>query len=127
MHLLVRNHVARTHRAAILPSTLADPNTTLQRPRKAEVVVRKAEVGFRLGRMVIGPIAEILVDAVWPHDFARIHFPVWVPDIFEFLKSTDQLLPEHARQQFGAGLPVAMLARQRAAVADDEVSRFLDE
>src|SRR5206468_12211582 len=120
-------HVARTHRAAITSPALTHTNTTLHRPRKAEVIVRKVEVRFRLGRMVIGPIAEILVDAVWPHNFARIHFPVWVPDIFEFLKSMDQLLPEHARQQFGAGLPVAMLARQRAAVADDEVSRFLDE
>ena len=48
-----------------------------------------------------------------------------VPDRLEVAKRLDQVGAEHLRQQFALGLPIAVLARQRAVIGEAEIRRFL--
>ena len=48
-----------------------------------------------------------------------------VPDRLELAERLDQLGAEHLRQQFALGLPVAVLAGQRAAIGQAEVGGLL--
>ena len=50
-----------------------------------------------------------------------------IPDRLELAERGHQLRPEHARQQLGSRLAVAVLAGERTAVTDDQVGRLLDE
>jgi len=56
-----------------------------------------------------------------------VHLPVGFPDRLELAEGLDELLAEHLRQQLGARLPVAVLSGQRAAEAEHEVGRLVEE
>ena len=56
-----------------------------------------------------------------------VHPVVRVPDALELRERVDDLRRVHARQQLGAGHPVAVLARERPAVRDGQVRRVLHE
>src|SRR5207249_4289367 len=58
---------------------------------------------------------------------AGIHLPVRVPGRLELAEALDELVAEHLRQQLGARLAVAMLARERAAEREDEVGGVVEE
>ena len=64
---------------------------------------------FRLPGSVIGAEPQVFVDLVRLDQFARIHLPVGVPRRLELSEGLHELRPEHFRQQFRSGLPVAML------------------
>ena len=81
----------------------------------------------RIPRLVGGAPAQVLVELVWPHALARIHFIERIPDRLELGEGLDQLVAVHDRQQLAAGLPIAVLARERTAVFDDEMRRFGDK
>ncbi len=56
-----------------------------------------------------------------------VHPVVRVPDCLEFAEGLHQFLAVHHRQEFGLGLAVAVLARQRAAVLDDQFGGLAQE
>ena len=75
----------------------------------------------------MGAQPEVLVDAVRPHDLARVHAVVGIPDRLELGERPHELVAEHLREQLGARLSVAVLARQRTAVRHDEICGGFDE
>src|SRR5207237_10921871 len=58
---------------------------------------------------------------------ARGQPPVRGPDRLELAEALDEVLAEHLREQLGARLTVAVLARQRPAHREHEVRRLLEE
>ena len=68
---------------------------------------------------------QVFVDAVRIDDFSWIHFPVRIPNGFEFPEGFNQLASEHLVEKFGFRLTIAVLARNGSAVAGHEVSGLL--
>ena len=125
---LIAGHAkAGTHHSAFVVTTLADSDAAQGGVRHAAVVLRKLEMGGRVPGIVAGAEAKILVHAVGFDDLAGIHLPVRVPGGLEFVEGLDEFGAEHLGKQFGAGLTVAVLAGEGAAVADHEVSRLVHE
>ncbi|MNH04607.1 hypothetical protein D3C79_639070 [compost metagenome] len=60
-------------------------------------------------------------------EFARVHLVQRIPDRLEIGKGIHDLGGVHDPQVFPLGLAITMLARQRTAVAHDQVSRLLQE
>src|SRR4029079_11930590 len=84
VHLLARRHEGRAHHVDPLGGTaLADADTADRRVREVAVILRVPELDLRPPRLVVGAEAEVLVDAVRTDDLARVHLPVWVPDLLE--------------------------------------------
>src|SRR5688572_15732837 len=127
MHFLEGHHIARTHRAAGISSTNACSHTPLRRENEIEPVVRILKVCFRNRRVKVRAKPKVLVEAIRSDEFSRIHFPLGIKDLLELFESFEDLVVVHSRQEFPAGLTVAVLARKRSAITDDEVGRFLDE
>src|SRR3954464_6443708 len=130
--LFMRHHEAGAHgvtfdRRRIFPPAFANAHATQRGMCKAAVVLWILKMSRRVPGMVIGPEAQILVDAVRIDDLARIHFPVRVPYGFEFAKSLDEFLPEHLVKKFRFGLAVTMFATEAAAVFHTEIGRFFHE
>src|SRR5690606_4940005 len=82
---------------------------------------------LRPWRLVVRAESKVRVQGPRVHDLARVHLPVRVPDRLELAEGLDQIGSEHLREQLAARLAVAVLAGERAAVADDDVGRALDE
>src|SRR5690606_24410551 len=74
-----------------------------------------------------GPGPEVLVERVRVDDLARVHAPVGVPRRLELPERLHDLAAEHPRQELAPRLAIAVLARERAAVRDDEVGALLHE
>ena len=82
---------------------------------------------FYRRRVVCCAPAQVFIYAIRRDDFARIHSPFRVPDGFELAEGFDHFVAEHFGQQFGARLPVAVLARKRPAVADHKIGGFFQK
>jgi hypothetical protein len=67
-------------------------------------------VGGDVRRIVIGAEPEILVQPVGIDNFTGVHFPIRIPNRFEFAKRLDQLWTIHLGKKFGARLSVAVFA-----------------
>jgi hypothetical protein len=113
-------------RPLVLPA-VADADAAQRRPRERVAVAGEVEVRRRVRRVVIRPQAQVRRDRVGVDHLAGVHLPIEVPDAPELAVRLHQLGGEHLRQQLGAGLAVAVLARQRAAVGDDEVGGLAHE
>src|SRR4051794_7881832 len=81
----------------------------------------------RVGRRVVGPQLEVLGRRIGVDDLARVQAAVGIPDVLELAERADELGAVHLREQLGARLAVAVLARQRAAVSDDELDGVVEE
>jgi hypothetical protein len=127
VHLLARDHVTRAHRPALGAAALADAEAALRRRREAPAVARETEVRLDPPRAVGGPEPQVRVERVGLDQLVRVQLEVRVPDRLELAECLHELRPEHLRQQLGVRLPVAVLARERAAVGEDEVGRVLHE
>ena len=131
--LLAGGAVAGAHDAALGVKAGAHAHATLGGALQRATVGGEDEVGFELGGFLAGNgrrLAQVLdgvVDADGVGELAGIHAVRWVPDGLEFLKGVDQLGTEHLGQQGGAGLAVAVLAGERAAKAEDEISGAVEE
>src|SRR5581483_921319 len=130
--LFMRDHEAWAHgvifRAlAFCAPALADANAAQGRVREAAVIVRKFEVGFWIPGPVIGAEPQVFIHSVRINNFARIHFPVWVPNRLELAKGLKDLPAKHFVEELGASLAVSVLPAQAAAVLDAEVGRFFHE
>src|ERR1043165_9489030 len=128
MHLLARDTIAGTHRSDAFAPAFTDADAALRGAREAPVIVaRKFEVSLQFRRAIIDSIAEVLIGAISVDDFPGIHLPIGVPDRFELAKRLHQLGSEHLGKQFATRLAVAVLARERTAVADHEIRRRMNE
>ena len=125
--LLERRHVARAHRAVVVLAALANADAAERRLRERSVVVRELEVRAGILGLVVGAETQVLRGRVRVDQLARVHLVVRVPDRLELAECPHQLGAEHLRQQRAARLSIAVLARDRAAVADHEIRRPLDE
>ena len=126
VHLLARRDEARAHHVhAVGLAAAADADAADRRVADLAVILRVGEGDARPGRRARE--LEVGVERARVDDLARVHLPVGVPDPLELAERLHELVAEHAREQLGARLPVAVLARERAAVGDDEVGRLLDE
>ena len=97
------------------------PTQSLERARKAAAFGRdKCEMRCRPRRIIVRAQAQILVDAIGVDQFVGVHFPLRVPDRLEFAERLHQFVAVHQRQEFGLGLAVAVLARQRAAILNHQ-------
>ena len=124
--LLAGGTVARAHHPplAVRGVALAHPHAAQHRPLEAAVVVGVAEVQvLRVGRGPLRPEPQVGGERAGVDDLARVHQPVGVPDAAEPAHRLDELGPEHGLEERAAGLAVAVLARQRPAVADHEARR----
>jgi hypothetical protein len=119
--LLARDHEARAHHAAARPPALADPDAASGRVNQAASVALKGEVGLHRRRRVARAEPQVRGDRVGVDDLAGVHLPARVPDRLELAESADQLIAEHLRQELGLRLAVAVLARDRAAMRDDQL------
>ena len=55
-------------------------------------------------------VAQILIAPVRPNDFARIHFPVRIPDLLKLAKCLDEFFAKHDWQKVAARLAVTVFA-----------------
>ena len=124
---LERHHVARAHRPGIVLAALAQADAPEHRPLEGSLVVRKRELRRGPLRRVVGAEPEVLGRQIGVDDLARVHLAVRIPDRLELAERAHDLVAEHLRQQRAARLAVAVLARQRPAVGDDEVGGAIDE
>ena len=119
--LVEGHHVARAHRAALDVAALAGADASGGGVGEAPAVLRVGEVRVRLGRVVFHPQLEVGHDPVGLDDLPRVHLPVGVPDRLELPERLHELVAVELGQQLTAGLAVAVLARERAAVVHDQV------
>ena len=122
---LVRGLERRAHRPAGLAPALADADAARHRLRDRAAVVGQPE--DRLGVAQLHGRTQVRVEGHRVHDLARVHAPARIPDRLELAERPDQLQAEHPGQQLRPSLPVAVLARKGAAVADDQVGGLVDE
>ena len=122
--LLARDPVARAHRAAIVRGGTRRRRRSGASPRRScrRSFGKRESASATCGRVVAGAEAQVLVDAVRVDDLARVHLPVRIPDRLELAERLDQLRAEHLRQELASRLAVAVLARERAAVATRRAS-----
>ena len=81
-------------------STLRQSPTPTQRSvasRETAFVVAEMKMRPDLTRVVVDAESQIVVEQSRIDDFARIHFPVGIPDLLEFPKGLASDLAEHLR------------------------------
>jgi hypothetical protein len=113
VHFFARRFEARAHRFAFETATLADAETTLRGESKTALVFGKLEVGVNASRLMIRPDTQIGVQWIRIDHLARIHFPLRVPDGFEFSKGLHKFRAVHFGQNLRARLAVTVFAGQR--------------
>ena len=127
VHFFAGHTVAGTHGLAFHAPAFTHTHAAQAGVGEIAVIFGIMEVRLRPPGIVVRSEPQILVAAVSLHDFAGIHLPLRIPDGFELAKRFHQFRAKHFFQQLGARLPVAMLAGERAAVADDNVRRLSSE
>ena len=126
--LLARDHVARAHHAlGVGLAALSDADAAQRRVREVAAVVGVGELHGRPRRVVIRSQLEVDVDRERIDDLARVHLALGIPDALELPEGLHDLGAVLLFEELGALLAVAVLARERAAVADAEVARLLHE
>src|SRR6185436_12878144 len=126
--LFARRAIAGAHRAAPLGSALAHADTALELAAEAAAdLAAEREPRVDRDRLPVRTPAQVLVDAARVDELPWVHPPRRVPGGLEFAERLHQLGAEHHRQEFGARLAVAVLARERAAVLHHQRRRLGDE
>jgi hypothetical protein len=91
------------------------------------LVLGELEVRVGIPRRVVRAEAKVLVRLVGDDQLSGVHLPLRIPESLELAEGVHQLRPEHLLQQRRAGLSIAMLAGERAAVRGHEIGRLVDE
>lgn len=110
--LVLRGHVARAHGAALAAAAEAHTDASQRRLGEAATVLREGEVGGDRERRVRRAQAQVLVESEGVDDLAGVHLGVGVPDGLELTERLDDLVAEHAGEELGSRLAVAVLPRQ---------------
>ena len=82
---------------------------------------------LELGRVIVRSQPKILAGQVRVHHLVRVHRIAGIPDRLELAEGANQLGTEHLGQERRLGLAVAVLARDRTAIRDDQVSSLVQE
>ena len=127
MHFLLRHHVAGTHRSVVELAAFTDSDTTQRRSWKAGLIVDELELRLDHWWVVFCALAQIGVQRIGIHYFARVHLPVGIPYRLEFSEGRDQLQTKHLFQQLTTRLAVAVFAREGAPVFHHQVGCIFDE
>jgi hypothetical protein len=127
MLFFVRGPPTGTHHTALFAAAFAHTHAAQRRVRQAALIERELEMRLRFPWRVVGAEAKIRVELVGLDQLAGIHLPVWIPCGLELAKRLHQFWAKHFWKQLGAGLSVAVLARERSAVTDDQIGSFFDE
>ena len=108
--------VGGTHHGAALVvvlAALADPDAPVRGlPERAAVVGVGEEQRPVLLRRPAAAEPQVLIEPGGIHDLAGVHLVGRVEQRLDVLEQGDDVGAEHARQQFAAGLPVAVLPGQ---------------
>ena len=91
-----------------MTAAFANTDAAFERIGKTAFVLGVLEISTHLRRIVFFSITQILIAMVRQNHFARIHFPIRIPDLFKLSKSADQFFAKHFRQQFAARLTIAV-------------------
>src|SRR5438876_3776149 len=100
MFFLKGHHVARTHCASVRPAAPSNTDAAQGSGGKTSFIVRKLEMRLDLGWVVLGPDAQVFVQAIRMHNFARIHLVVGVPDGLELAEGLYKFGAVHLGEQF---------------------------
>ena len=111
MLFLARGLVAGAHGLRMLLAAIADADTTQGDPAKIPFVFGILKMCLWLRRIVIGSQTQIFCRQIGVDNFSGIHFPIRIPDRFEFAEGLHQFFTEHFRQKLRFGLTVTMFAR----------------
>ncbi len=125
--LLPGRHVAGAHAAGVDVAALPDADAAGGGLAEVVVVVGEGEVGAHRRQPRVRATAQVVGGVVRVDHLARVHHAVGVPDRLELAERPDQLLAVHRGEQRAPGLPVAVLAGERAAVPGDEPGRAVEE
>jgi len=129
--LLVSHLVRRAHHGAavvLVLATLADSDTPVGGLAERVAVLGIGEEQRRhRPRCPLAAEPEVPVERRRVDDLARVHPVLGVEQCLDVLEQRDHLLAEHPREELTAGLAVAVLAGQGAAVRRDQVSGSLQE
>jgi len=138
--------VAGTHDAAGGIAACADADAALRCAGEGTLVSGEGEVGFKIAhrggngrlrgcgrglfRVDGGVVAEVfkgVVDADGVNELAGVHAVVRIPEDLEVAEGLHERGAEHLGQESGAGLAVAVLAREGAAEAEDDIRSAVNE
>src|SRR6266404_2335739 len=122
-----RDAEARTHDSTFVAAALAHSDAAQRSSGQAAVVVGKFEMRLGLPRIISGTEAQVFIEAIRLDELARVHLPIGIPDRLELTEGLHNFRSKHFWKKLGAGLPVSVFARERAAVADDKVGSLFHE
>ena len=128
--LLERDHVAGAHRSVVLLAAGAHADTAQRGFAEGTVVCGELEPGFGLLRLVARAQTKVvhrLIDGDRIDELSRIHAVLRIPQGLELAECLHQIGAKHLGQQGGPGLTVAVFARERAAMSQDDVGGLIDE
>src|SRR5437764_326275 len=115
MHFFPGHPITWAHGPGMLPTALADTDTSQCGERKTAVISGKFEMGRRIVRIPAGAESQVFIDSIRPNDLTGIHLPTWIPDGLKLGECLHQLRTKHFRQHLRFRLAVTVLARNRAA------------
>ncbi len=108
-------------------AAIADTHAAQRGAAEDAGVLRILEVRDGLRRIERLAEAQVLRGQIRIDDLAGIHLSLRIEDCLEFAKRLHEIVAEHFRQELGLRLPVAVLAGERPAVADDEIGSVAQE
>src|SRR5690606_9468460 len=121
--LVPGREVGRAHEAAGgggVGAALADADAPVHRGGEVAAVVREREAAGHHRERAGVRAAQVLRDTAGAHDHTRVEPVLGVEEALDLLHQTDRLGRVDVGQQLAACAAVAVLARERAAVAGDQ-------
>src|SRR5439155_21788147 len=100
MHFFARYHVTRTHRSTLMTAAFANTDAAFERIGKTAFVLGVLEISTHLRRTVFSSIPQILIARIRKNHLARIHFPIWTPDLSKPSKPPTKFFANHLGHNF---------------------------
>src|SRR5579884_1463053 len=125
----MRRHVAGAHDAgrAVPATAAAYPDASSRRSGEASSVVGIGKRSLDLRRPVQRTDAQVGRNRVGIDDLSGIHFSRRIPYRLELAESLHEVRSVHLFEQRRLCLSVAVLARKRSVVFDDQIRPFLQK
>ena len=81
----------------LVPPTFAHTDAAFHCVGKTAFIIRILEICLPLRRIVPFAVTQIFVASIRLDDFARIHFPIGIPDFLKLTESLHQFVAKHFR------------------------------